>query len=78
MKVFGLPSNSYVKIANSSDFYTLESLFFARLAEISGIRWCEITLHQTMEACVSGLNSLPGDILPIGSIKDHSISFSPP
>ena len=59
MKVFGLPSNSYVKIANSSDFYTLESLFFARLAEISGIRWCEITLHPTMEACVSGLNSLP-------------------
>ena len=58
MKVFGLPSNSYVKIANSSDFYTLESLFFARLAEISGIRWCEITLHPTMEAWVSGLNHL--------------------
>ena len=58
MKVFGLPSNSYVKIANSSDFYTLESLFFARLAEISGIRWCEITLHPTMEAWVSGRNHL--------------------
>jgi hypothetical protein len=28
-----------------------------------------------MEACVSGLNSLPGDILPIGSIRDTTELF---
>ena len=30
---------------------------------------------QTMEACVSGLNSLPGDILLIGSIRDTTEFF---
>ena len=41
MKVFELPSNSFVKVAIFSDSYTLISdnsavIFFARLAEISG------------------------------------------